>query len=76
MQIWDTRKTDEDEILPKASEEAGVVDQAIDDMLEANTIRRSKSPWSFPIVVVDKKDGIKPFCVDFREFNKVMKSNL
>ena len=52
-----------------------VVDRAIDDMLGANIIRRSKSPWSFPIVVVDKKDGTKRFCVDFRQLNKVTKSN-
>ena len=36
-----------------------IVDQAIDEMLVANIIRRSKSPWSFPIIVVDKKDGTK-----------------
>lgn len=41
-----------------------IVDKAIDDMLDSNIIRRSKSPWSFPIVVVDKKDGSKRFCVD------------
>lgn len=54
-----------------------VVDRAIDDMLGANIIRRSKSPWSFPIVVVDKKDGTKRFCVDFRQLNsyEVTKSN-
>lgn len=52
-----------------------IVDRAIDDMLAANIIRRSKSPWSFPIVVVDKKDGSKRFCVDFRRLNKVTKTN-
>ena len=52
-----------------------IVDQAIDDMLDANIIRRSKSPWSFSIDVVDKKDGTKRFCVDFRQLNKVTKSN-
>ena len=44
-------------------------------MLEANVIRRSKSPWSFPVVIVDKKDGSKRFCVDFRKLNQVTKAN-
>jgi hypothetical protein len=52
-----------------------IVDNAIDEMLSANIVRRSKSPWSFPIVVVDKKDGSKRFCVDFRQLNKITKTN-
>ena len=45
-----------------------VVDKAVDEMLEANVIRRSKSPWSFP-------DGSKRFCVDFRKLNQITKPN-
>ena len=41
-----------------------VVDKAIDEMLEAGVIRRSKSAWSFSVVIVDKKDGSKRFCVE------------
>ena len=52
-----------------------VIDKAVDEMLEANVIRRSKSPWSFPVVIVDKKDGSKRFCVDFRKLNQVTKAN-
>ena len=44
-----------------------IVDKAIDDMLAANVIPPSRSPWSFPIVNVDKKGGSKRFCTDFRE---------
>ena len=44
-------------------------------MLDANIIRRSISPWSFPVVIVDKKDGSKGFCVDFRKLNQVTKKN-
>ena len=44
-----------------------VIDETIDEMLESNIIRRSRSPWSFPVVIVDKKDGSKRFCVDFRK---------
>ena len=52
-----------------------VIDKAIDEMLDADVIRRSRSPWSFPVVIVDKKDGSKRFCVDFRRLNKVIKKN-
>ena len=52
-----------------------VIDNAIDEMLDAKHIQRSKSPWSFPVVIVDKKDGSKRFCVDFRALNKIIKSN-
>ena len=52
-----------------------VIDKAVDEMLEADVIRRSRSPWSFPVVIVDKKDGSKRFCVDFRKLNQVIKKN-
>ena len=52
-----------------------VVDKAIDEMLDADVIRRSRSPWSFPVVIVDKKDGSKTFCVDFRKLNQITKKN-
>ena len=52
-----------------------VTDKAIDDMFDSEVIRRSKSPWSFPVVIVDKKDGSKRFCVDFRRLNKITKKN-
>ena len=49
------------------------VGKAIDDMLKANVIKRSMSPWSFPLVVVSKKDGTSRMCVDFRKLNKITK---
>ena len=48
-----------------------VIDKAVNEMLEADIIRRSRSPWSFPVVSVDKKDDSKRFCVDFRRLNKI-----
>ena len=45
----------------------------IDKMLEAKVIERSQSPWSFPLVVVKKKDGSDRMCVDFRTLNKIVR---
>ena len=42
-------------------------------MLAANVIQPSRSPWSFPVVIVDKKYGSKRFCTDFRKLNLISK---
>ena len=44
-------------------------------MLSANIIQPSRSPWSFRIVIVDKKDGSKRFCTDFKKFNLISKKS-
>lgn len=48
------------------------IQHLIDEMLEANVIRKSTSPWASPIVLVKKKgtDDLR-FCVDYRKLNKV-----
>ena len=48
-----------------------LVEGAVKDMLGSGVIECSKSPWSFPIVVVDKKDGRHRFSVDFRALDMV-----
>ena len=52
-----------------------MIEEAVDEMLEAKIISRSRSDWSFPVVIVDKKDGTKRFCVDFRKLNNITKLN-
>ena len=52
-----------------------IIDKAVDGMLQAKFIERSKSTWSFSVVLVDKKDGSKRFCVDFRALNIITKAN-
>ena len=43
----------------------GVIESEVKDMLDADIIRPSCSPWSSPVVIVGKKDGGHRFCVDF-----------
>jgi hypothetical protein len=47
----------------------------IEDMLKKGIIRKSKSPWSSPVVFVPKKGGEIRFCVDYRKLNDVTKKD-
>ena len=49
------------------------IEREIEDMEMRGIIRKSKSPWASPVVVVDKKDSTKRFCVDYRKLNKITK---
>jgi hypothetical protein len=37
------------------------------DLLDKGFIRPSKSPWAFPVLFMEKKDGSKRLCVDHQE---------
>jgi hypothetical protein len=47
----------------------------IQRLLEAGLIIPSKSQWTSPVVVVEKKNGKKRLCVDYRKLNKVTKKD-
>ena len=51
------------------------VKKTIDELLAKGYIHRSFSPWAFPFLLVDKEDGSKRMCVDYRELNAVTIKN-
>ena len=48
-----------------------ILEDQIQEMLEANVIRRSNTPWLSPIIIVPKKDVTMRLCLDFRRINAI-----
>ncbi|WVZ51958.1 hypothetical protein U9M48_003055 [Paspalum notatum var. saurae] len=55
--------------------EQGLIKENIDELLGKGFIRPSSSPWAFPVLFVDKKDGSRRMCMDYRALNDVTIKN-
>ncbi|MCG8049195.1 MAG: DDE-type integrase/transposase/recombinase [Candidatus Thiodiazotropha taylori] len=53
-----------------------IIREEVKTMLENNICEESSSPWSAPVVIVNKKDGGRRFCVDYRCLNEVTKKDI
>jgi hypothetical protein len=51
------------------------VKKTVDELLAKGYIHHSFSPWAFPVLHVEKKDGAKRMCVDYRDLNAVTIKN-
>ena len=48
-----------------------IIKEEIKKMFKNGIIRKSSGPWASPVVIVEKKDGSKRFCVDYRQINDI-----
>jgi hypothetical protein len=48
------------------------IKKKIDELLEKGYIR---PPWAAPVLFVEKKDGTKRMCIDYRALNEVTIKN-
>jgi hypothetical protein len=47
----------------------------IDELLEKGYIRPITSPWAATVLFVEKKDGTKRTCIDYRSLNELTIKN-
>ena len=59
--------------IPRAKQH--VADEQVEKMLEQGIIEPNDSPWTFPTVLVTKRDGSIRFCVDYRKLNSLSRKD-
>lgn len=56
----------------KTPEDAKIITKQIEEWLKGGIIRKSTSQYCSRVVLVDKRDGTKRVCVDYRRLNKLV----
>src|SRR5436190_20054562 len=56
-------------------EKEKLIKEELDKMIKDGVVRESESSWSSPVVIIDKKDGSKRFCIDYRWVNKITETD-
>jgi hypothetical protein len=51
--------------------ERDILKEHVKEMIEADIIELSSSPWSSLVIMIPKPDGSKRLCVDYRKLNSV-----
>jgi len=69
IRLLDANKTVQRRPYRLGVDEKELVRDKIKEMLAANVIRPSNSPFASPILLVKKKDGSDRLCIDYRELN-------
>ena len=52
-----------------------IIAQELEKMLLCKVIQPSASPWSSPVVLIEKPNGVYRFCMDYRQLNAVTKKD-
>jgi hypothetical protein len=60
---------------PIAHSEENTIREEIESLLAHGLIEKNNSDWGFPIVMVNKKDGTRRMCIDYRKLNLVTKAS-
>ncbi|UYV62918.1 K02A2.6-like, partial [Cordylochernes scorpioides] len=47
------------------------IKRQVEELSKKGLIRKSQSPWAFPVVLVSKKDGSQRMCIDYRKLNAI-----
>jgi hypothetical protein len=58
-----------------SSEELDELKKQLKKLLEQGFVRPSASPWGSPVLFLEKKDGTKRMCIDYRTLNSMTIKN-